>query len=112
MKVEILEPTMKPTTKHITENDFRKYLSNPNTPTSNCFNHGYGGFDDIKFESKSKCPIFKDKIDYKSFTVIVDKDLQRSAEYWCEYFHGGGSVSRTMNLDNNKVAIRSDYQCW
>ena len=116
MEIQILEPT-RTNNSNMTQKEFENYFVNPNTPTSKMFNWNYGGFDDNKCKSKNKCPIFKDRIDYKSFTVIVEKDLQTSAEYWCEFFHGGGSVSKTMELDNTKngkvyVAIRSDYQAW
>ena len=90
-----------------TEKQFRKLLI-----SENIYNFNYGGFDNKKCQSKSKCPIFEDFIPYKSWTIIVDKKKFNSAMYWCDYIHGGNSVSKTKELDKNKVAIRSDYQCW
>jgi len=102
---------------YLDEEQFRKRLK------SNIFsfNHMYGGFDNKKCQSKSKCPIFKDYIPYKSFTIIVSNDQFDNAVYWCEYMHGVESVWDIKQFDylrvgkhirKNQVAIRSDYQCW
>lgn len=66
----------------------------------------------IVARSESKCPIFKDKVPYKSVTVVCDIAQQGEVEYWLEYVHGGNCVCKTKKLPENKIAIRSDYQCW
>lgn len=58
------------------------------------------------------CPIWKDKLPYKSVTVICDKQEEGDCEYWLEHVHGGGSVSKRKELPKGKVALRSDYQAW
>lgn len=58
------------------------------------------------------CPVWGDKVPWKSFTTIVDAADFDDAVYSCEFVHGGGSVSRTKRLPDGKVAIRSDYQAW
>ena len=58
------------------------------------------------------CPIWKDELKYKSVTVVCNKDQEEEVSYWLEYVHGGGSISRRKELPENKVALRSDYQCW
>lgn len=57
------------------------------------------------------CPIWKDKIPWKSLTVVCSNDEVNEVLYWLSYVHGG-EVSRMKKLPNGKVAIRSDYQCW
>jgi hypothetical protein len=111
MQVTILEPTNKNNSK-LTQLQFEEYFVKPNLDNSKMYNWNFGGFDENNCTSKLKCPIFKDYIDYKSFTIICDKNLESSISYWCEYFHGGGSISKIKKLPNNKIAIRSDYQCW
>lgn len=59
-----------------------------------------------------KCPVWGDKVPYKSFTTIVDEVDAEDAEYSCEYVHGAESVSKTKQLPGGKVALRSDYRCW
>lgn len=58
------------------------------------------------------CPIFKDEIPYKSVTVVGPKNRYEEIVYWLEYVHGGDCVVMTKELDDLRVAIRSDYQCW
>ena len=62
--------------------------------------------------SKDICPIWNDKVPYKSVTVICPKLLVEDVRYWLEYVHGANSVSKIKNLADNKVAIRSNYMCW
>ena len=85
------------------------------------FSHMYGGFDNKKCQSKSKCPIFKNNIPYKSFTIIVDANQFDDAVNWCSNLHGHESISKIKQFNylrvgkhirKNQVAIRSDYQCW
>ena len=58
------------------------------------------------------CPIFKDKVPYKSVTVVCNSSQVNEVIYWLEYVHGGDSVSKVRALPDGKAAIRSDYQCW
>lgn len=66
----------------------------------------------IVANSGEKCPIWKDKVPYKSVTVICDKKDFGLVQYWVSYVHGGNSISKIKNLPDNKIAIRSDYMCW
>jgi hypothetical protein len=63
-------------------------------------------------DHKTRCPIFKDVLPYKSVTVVCKPSQVLEVKYWLEYVHGGGSVSKIKVLPDNRVAIRSDYQCW
>jgi len=58
------------------------------------------------------CPIWKDKIPYKSVTVVCPEEFEGDCEYWLEFVHGGGSISRRKKLPGGKIALRSDYQAW
>ena len=61
---------------------------------------------------KDICPIFNDEVPYKSVTVVCPKSQYDEVVYWLEYVHGGDCVSITKELDDLRIAIRSDYQCW
>ena len=58
------------------------------------------------------CPIFKDKVPYKSVTVVCTQAQKEDLIYWLEYVHGGGCVQDERDLPDGKVAIRSDYMAW
>ena len=58
------------------------------------------------------CPIFGDQVPYKSVTVVCSRVQEDAVRYWLEYVHGGKCVSKTRNLPNSKIALRSDYMCW
>lgn len=58
------------------------------------------------------CPIFKDRLPYKSVTVVCMESEMIEVTYWLEYVHGGESVSKHKKLPGGKMALRSDYQCW
>ena len=68
------------------------------------------------YESESDlptiCPIWNEKLPYKSVTVVTDQALVDDVIYWLEYVHGGGSVSKMKKINGDKVAIRSNYMCW
>ena len=57
------------------------------------------------------CPVWKDKLPYKSVTVICKPSQEQDVTYWLEYVQGTDSVSRRKKV-GNKVALRSDYKCW
>jgi hypothetical protein len=61
---------------------------------------------------KTRCPIFKDFIPYKSVTVVCKAEQEQEVIYWLEYVHGGNSVSGRKELKDGRIALRSDYQCW
>lgn len=63
-------------------------------------------------EIPTVCPIFGDKVPYKSITVVCNQDQLDDVLYWLEYVHGGGCVSMVKELPDGRVALRSDYQCW
>jgi hypothetical protein len=81
----------------------------------------WGKYDEEKHEmihygmivarAEVKCPIFKDKLPYKSVTVVCNPEEEGEVEYWLSYVHGGG-VSKRKELKDGKIALRSDYQCW
>jgi hypothetical protein len=58
------------------------------------------------------CPVFGDKPPYKSVTVICQPDQCNEVEYWLEWVHGGGCISKIAQLEDGCIAIRSDYKCW
>jgi len=62
-------------------------------------------------KSDDICPVFKDKVPYKSVTVLCEQDQIEDVMYWLEYVHGGGCVQRAKG-HKGKIAIRSDYMCW
>ena len=82
----------------------------------------WGEFHEITYEKLSDgmivartdeiCPIFGDKVPFKSVTVVCDKEQYDEVEYWLMYVHGGGCVQAERDLPDGRIAIRSDYQCW
>lgn len=62
--------------------------------------------------SDETCPVFGDVIPYKSVTVICDENQFNDVKYWLEYVHGADCIAKTKILENGKIAIRSNYQCW
>ena len=58
------------------------------------------------------CPVFHDKVPYKSVTVICDESQRSEVEYWLGYVHGVNCVSIIRKMPDEKLAIRSNYQCW
>lgn len=58
------------------------------------------------------CPIFGDKVPYKSVTVVCKEEEFESVKYWLEYVHGYDCISKMKEMEENKIAIRSEYQCW
>jgi hypothetical protein len=60
---------------------------------------------------EEKCPIFKDKLPYKSVTVVCKPEEEEEVCYWLDYVHGGG-ISKRKVLEDGKIAIRSNYMCW
>ena len=66
----------------------------------------------IVAKTDETCPVFKDKLPYKSVTVICDVDQEDAVTYWLSFVHGGDCVQDIKKLKGNKLGIRSDYQCW
>lgn len=71
-----------------------------------------GGFDEDRLQSKGRCPIFGDHIPWKSVTVVGPADMEHEIEYWLSFVHGAESVSQVADLDDGRVAMRSDYMAW
>ncbi len=65
-----------------------------------------------ELQVKSICPVWKDKLPYKSVTIICDESQFDDVTYWIMYVHGGDCISKRKNLPDGKLALRSDYQCW
>jgi hypothetical protein len=67
----------------------------------------------IVARSEERCPIFGDTVPYKSVTVVFDPEVHPYGEvcYWLSYVHGG-QHSNEKTLEDGRIAIRSDYQCW
>ena len=65
-----------------------------------------------RLQVKSTCPVWKDKLQYKSVTVICDMSQIGEVMYWLSYVHGGGCISDETGLPGGKYAIRSNYMCW
>jgi hypothetical protein len=67
--------------------------------------------------SEEVCPIFGDKVPYKSVTVVVPElsvhdGLIGDVEYWLDFVQGDGSVSQRRSMPDGTVALRSDYMAW
>jgi hypothetical protein len=58
------------------------------------------------------CPIWNDEIPYKSTTVVCHPHQVDQVEYWMTYVKGGDCISKTVILEDGRVAIRGDYTCW
>jgi len=76
-----------------------------------------GGMHINTSQSKGKCPIFNDHVDYKSVTVVCGIEWADEVVYWLEYVQGSGCISQEKeinDLENGKdyIAFRADYQCW
>lgn len=63
-------------------------------------------------KSYDTCPIFHDKVPYKSVTVVCEPKQERDVCYWLSYVHGGNNISNRKVLDDGRIALRSDYTCW
>ena len=74
-----------------------------------CKGDDYTGM--IVARSEQKCPVWRDKLPYKSVTVICNTDQFNEVTHWLSYVHGG-MYSNAVELKGGKVAIRSDYQAW
>lgn len=115
IKIEISNPT-RPRAKKLAKEDIWGHYDEQ---THKMLDYGMivargCGEPDGKITSKCPdfCPVWKERLSYKSVTAICDKEQQREVEYWLEYVNGGDSISKTKDLDNGKVAIRSNYMCW
>lgn len=58
------------------------------------------------------CPIWKDVLPYKSTTFVCPKDKENEVIYWIEFVYGCNCISKRQELDDLRVALRADYQCW
>ena len=104
IKITVSEPTNKPLKLILTKEDvFGEY----NIDTHKRLSNGM-----IVARQDEICPIWGDKIPYKAETVICLKDLQDEVIYWLEYVNGAYCVLNSCSLPNNRIAIRSQYQCW
>ena len=99
--VIISNPT-KPTAKHLMKDDVWGKFEN-----NKLIDNGM-----IVARSEEICPIFKDKLPYKSVTVVCAAEQESEVSYWLEYVHGGNSISKIKKIANGKIAIRSNYMCW
>jgi hypothetical protein len=57
------------------------------------------------------CPVFLDKLPYKSVTVVCAPSKKDEVIYWLEYVLGGGCVQQICRYKNG-IAIRANYMCW
>jgi hypothetical protein len=57
------------------------------------------------------CPVWGDRVPWKSVTVIVEASEEDAAAYCLSMAHGAG-WSRRKVLDDGRVALRSDYAAW
>ena len=57
------------------------------------------------------CPVWGDRVPWKSVTVVVPADEEGDAAYCLAMAHGG-EFSRRKVLADGRVALRSDYQAW
>lgn len=59
----------------------------------------------------NRCPVWGDRLPWKSATVIVPAELEQHAAFCLACMHGGG-YSRRGVLEDGRVALRSDYLAW
>lgn len=57
------------------------------------------------------CPIFGDVVPFKSVTVACKPEELSDVLHWLAYVHGG-EHSADIELEDGRIAIRSDYQAW
>ena len=60
---------------------------------------------------KTICPVWHDKLQYKSKTIICKPEEEDEVIYWITYVEGGLPTERKV-LDNGRIALRADYQAW
>lgn len=111
-------------TKRPIPTEITMIISNPNVPEAKKLTKDdvWGTMNPETFESTSegmiivksegRCPVWKDKLPYKSVTVVCDKAQEDEVSYWLQYVHGGNSISKRKVLAGDKVALRSNYMCW
>jgi hypothetical protein len=68
-------------------------------------------YDELRANLPDICPVWNDKLPDKSVTIICSSEQSDEAMYWLSYVHGGG-FSMMIKLSGDRVAIRSNYQCW
>ena len=102
LEVVVLDPTFPEATDITQEDVWGKWL-NPQTKVHNGM---------VAAKTGDKCPVWGDKVPYKSVTVICASDLREQVAYWLEFVHGSDCIANVCDLDNGRVAFRSDYQAW
>lgn len=101
--INVLSPSgEKP--KKVTEDDVWGKLNEDRTKR---LSHGM-----IKARSGEKCPFFNDILKYKEVTVVCKKEDFEAVEYWLEYVHGAGCVSKKTEINSKELAVRSSYMAW
>lgn len=68
-------------------------------------------YNEITSRLPDTCPVWKDKMPYKSVTAICSEEEFDEVTFWLSYVHGG-EYEKVKNLPDGKVAIRSNYQAW
>lgn len=68
-------------------------------------------YDRITAKRPAICPIWNEKLEYKSVTAVCSPEQLGDVLYWLSYVHGG-EYSKMKKLKDGRIAIRSDYQCW
>lgn len=57
------------------------------------------------------CPVWKDKLPYKTVTAICTPEQEAEVSYWLQYVHGGDSICDRGVLTDGRIALRSEYMC-
>jgi len=115
IKITVLEPHPIPNNDLTKEDVWGKFDERTHEPLNEGMviaNWNFGKDEADSYSSVDPCPIFGDYIPWKSVTVVCDTELEDQVTYWLEYVHGTDCVSNRKELDDGKVALRSDYQCW
>lgn len=68
-------------------------------------------YDELTAVLPDICPVWNDKLPYKSVTAICSSDEADEVIHWLAYVHGG-EPAMVIKLSGDRVAIRSHYQCW
>lgn len=69
-------------------------------------------YDKATAELPAVCPVWFDRLPYKSVTVICPTEQEDEVSYWLEFCHGANCIEKVRRLENGKSAIRSNYMCW
>ena len=57
------------------------------------------------------CPIWSDKVEWRSDTILCRKEHLEDVLYWTDFMNGADNVIKQTDVGENHVAIRTMYMC-